>query len=245
MSAGKKATGTCGTAFLHDDSQREVVSRRGLVPACGVLDTSSVSAAYGERKGLTVQGPSRLSFRLGGVSSGFFKNRNWSFQPECSASAGSVSCCAGNSKGHQWRSRCSRCTRRRASRMSGRNCASTEGGATPTLCLFTGRAWTRCRGTWRSCWNTASACLWGQFVVSLTLGDSDDARCECLIGVCRALCYLHTRPACIAHGDLKPSNVLVGSPTRTTFGLSLFHRTQSKSETARRHHPVVCAGGVQ
>ena len=48
-----------------------------------------------------------------------------------------------------------------------------------------------------------------EFVDSLTLGESDGARWQCLTGVCRALCYLHTRRPCIVHGDLKASNVQV------------------------------------
>ena len=48
-----------------------------------------------------------------------------------------------------------------------------------------------------------------EFVDSLTLGESDGARWQCLTGVCRALCYLHTRRPCIVHGDLKASNVHV------------------------------------
>ena len=52
-----------------------------------------------------------------------------------------------------------------------------------------------------------------EFVDSLTLGESDGARWQSLTGVCRALCYLHTRRPCIVHGDLKASNVQVESRT--------------------------------
>ena len=60
-----------------------------------------------------------------------------------------------------------------------------------------------------------------EFVDSLTLGESDGARWQCLTGVCRALCYLHTRLPCIVHGDLKASNVQVESRTLAHGGTSV------------------------
>jgi len=45
---------------------------------------------------------------------------------------------------------------------------------------------------------------------------SSHAQCQCLLGICHALLYLHSCTPCVVHGDLKPSNVmiqrLIGSP---------------------------------
>jgi len=45
---------------------------------------------------------------------------------------------------------------------------------------------------------------------------SCDARCQCLLGICRALVYIHSRRPRVVHGDLKCSNIMVqrlkGSP---------------------------------
>ena len=61
-----------------------------------------------------------------------------------------------------------------------------------------------------------------RFVASLTPGESDDARSQSLIGVCRALRYLHSRCPPIVHGHLKHSNVMI--ETRAlTHGGSFFH----------------------
>jgi len=38
---------------------------------------------------------------------------------------------------------------------------------------------------------------------------SCDARCQCLLGICRALAYLHSRKPRVVHGDLKDSNIMV------------------------------------
>jgi len=38
---------------------------------------------------------------------------------------------------------------------------------------------------------------------------SCDARCQCLLGVCRALLHLHSRSPSVVHGDLKSSNIMI------------------------------------
>ena len=61
-----------------------------------------------------------------------------------------------------------------------------------------------------------------RFVASLTPGESDDARGQALIGVCRALRYLHSRCPLVVHGDLQHSNVMIESRA-LAHGGSFFH----------------------
>lgn len=51
-----------------------------------------------------------------------------------------------------------------------------------------------------------------QFIENVKQGEqmpSCDARCQCLLGICRALAYLHSRKPQIVHGDLKASNIMI------------------------------------
>jgi len=44
---------------------------------------------------------------------------------------------------------------------------------------------------------------------SADLAPSSEARAQCVVGVCRALMYLHSRLPRIVHGDIKPENIMV------------------------------------
>jgi len=44
---------------------------------------------------------------------------------------------------------------------------------------------------------------------SARLVPSKEARAQCLVGVCRALMYLHVRQPIVVHGDIKPENIIL------------------------------------
>jgi len=54
-------------------------------------------------------------------------------------------------------------------------------------------------------------------MLSSTAKPSGSDRARCLIGVCRALLYLHSRSPGIVHGDIKPDNIMVECHGRTDY----------------------------
>ena len=94
------------------------------------------------------------------------------------------------------------------------------------------------------------------FVGALDPTNSNATRLQCLVGICRALLYLHTRSPAIVHGDLKDQNVMVETRIGAggqevaharllDFGLSRVITRDSKplSGTVRWAAPEVFHGG--